>query len=163
MEQAKMIGSACGQVADKLLEGPLPWTRMRHVYRLLGLVRSYGEDRVEKACLKILESDAVDIVRIAGILERGLEGHEKVPPAGRLGRLVPFRFQSVTSLQKAGRWRSPSSPLPLLRLPRHRNNDPRYRPVRPGRDWLRIRASTRGSPGVYRARALPLARQGPAA
>lgn len=108
LEQARKAGSACGQVADKLLEGPLPWTRMRHVYRLLGLVRSYGEDRVEKACKKVLESDAVDIMRIARILERGLEGRQKPPPTGRLGRLVPFRFQRSTEEFAAGR---PAKPL----------------------------------------------------
>jgi transposase len=107
LEQARKVGSACGQVADKLLEGPLPWARMRHVYRLLGLVRSYGEDRVEKACLKVIESDAVDIMRIARILERGLEGHEKAQTARRLGRLVPFRFQRSTEEFSAARAERP--------------------------------------------------------
>ena len=107
LEQARKAGSACGQVADKLLEGPLPWASMRHVYRLLGLVRSYGEERVEKACLKVLEADAIDIVRIARILERGLEGRERAQPAGRLGRLVPFRFQRSTEEFTAGRAAKP--------------------------------------------------------
>jgi hypothetical protein len=93
LEQAKKVGGACGQVADTLLAGPLPWTRMRHAYRLLGLVRTYGEMRVESACQKVLESDAVDVMRIGRMLERGLEGREAVPQRERLGRLVPFRFQ----------------------------------------------------------------------
>src|SRR6202044_1670345 len=35
-------GDATGVYADRLLDTDLPWTKMRQVYRLLGLVRRYG-------------------------------------------------------------------------------------------------------------------------
>ncbi|MDV6286762.1 hypothetical protein [Rhodococcus jostii] len=35
-------GRAVGIYAQRLLDDRLPWTRMRAVYRLLGLVRRYG-------------------------------------------------------------------------------------------------------------------------
>ena len=38
-------GPNVGIYAERLLDDPLPWTRMRAVYRLLGLVRRYGPDR----------------------------------------------------------------------------------------------------------------------
>jgi hypothetical protein len=39
-------GESVGRFATKLLEGPLPWTRMRRVYALLGLARRYGGERL---------------------------------------------------------------------------------------------------------------------
>ena len=45
--EATAAGPAVGIYASRLLDVPLPWTRMRTVYRLLGLVRSYGAETVE--------------------------------------------------------------------------------------------------------------------
>jgi hypothetical protein len=39
-------------LATALLDGPLPWTRMRRVCALLGLVRRYGDARVNDACTR---------------------------------------------------------------------------------------------------------------
>ena len=43
-------GDAIGVYATALLDTPLPWTKMRQVYRLLGLVKKWGPERVELAC-----------------------------------------------------------------------------------------------------------------
>jgi hypothetical protein len=40
--QAEAAGAVIGHYAAALLDSPLPWTRMRRVYALLGLVRRYG-------------------------------------------------------------------------------------------------------------------------
>src|SRR5699024_5660704 len=40
-------GQNVGIYAERILDDPLPWTRMRAVYRLLGLVRRYGPEPVE--------------------------------------------------------------------------------------------------------------------
>ena len=45
-------GEAVGRFAHALLDGPLPWTRMRRVYALLGLARRYGAARVDEACAR---------------------------------------------------------------------------------------------------------------
>jgi transposase len=66
-------GTNVGAYATELLAGELPWTRMRQVYRLLGLVRRYGPARVDAACAKALEVEVVDVTRIARMLERALE------------------------------------------------------------------------------------------
>jgi hypothetical protein len=50
-------GLSVGRFADKLLAGPLPWTRMRRAYALLGLARRYGSARVDEACSVALEAD----------------------------------------------------------------------------------------------------------
>ena len=46
--QADGARRGVGRFAAALLDGPLPWTRMRRVYALLlGLVRRYGAARVD--------------------------------------------------------------------------------------------------------------------
>jgi hypothetical protein len=66
-------GAPIGIYAARLLDSPLPWTRMRQVYRLLGLVKRFGAARVEAACQRTLALDVVDVTRVARILERALE------------------------------------------------------------------------------------------
>ena len=43
-------GPAVGAYAAAVLDHPLPWTKMREAYALLGLVKRWGPDRVEAAC-----------------------------------------------------------------------------------------------------------------
>ena len=57
----------------RLLDDPLPWTRMRAVYRLLGLVRRYGPGPVDTACGTALELDVVSRPKIAAMLAKALE------------------------------------------------------------------------------------------
>ena len=56
---ARRHGQNIGIYADRLLDDPLPWTRMRAVYRLLGLVRRYGPGPVDTACGTALDLDVV--------------------------------------------------------------------------------------------------------
>ncbi|WP_006241727.1 IS21 family transposase [Mycolicibacterium tusciae] len=66
-------GPNIGIYAERILDDPLPWTRMRTVYRLQGLVRRYGADRVERACSLSLDLDVVSVNKIASMLQRGTE------------------------------------------------------------------------------------------
>jgi hypothetical protein len=66
-------GPNVGIYAERILDDRLPWTRMRTVYRLLGLVRRYGADRVEQACALSLDLDVVSVNKIASMLERATE------------------------------------------------------------------------------------------
>jgi hypothetical protein len=74
-------GVNIGIYAERLLDDPLPWTRMRSVYRLLGLVRRYGPDPVEAACSTSLDLDVVSVSKIAAMLERACERSKPVLPA----------------------------------------------------------------------------------
>jgi hypothetical protein len=56
---------------------------MRTVYRLLGLVRTYGAGPVEQACTRALELDVVDVGKIARMLEQAIE-HDPVPVAAKV-------------------------------------------------------------------------------
>ena len=62
--QAAAHGEAIGRFAHALLEVPLPWTRMRRVYALLGLVRRYGAERVEETCRVALDVEMFDVQRL---------------------------------------------------------------------------------------------------
>jgi transposase len=67
--QAERHGEAIGLFAKALLDGPLPWTRMRRVYALLGLVKRYGAARVDHACQLALINDMLNVTRLRRMLE----------------------------------------------------------------------------------------------
>ena len=69
-EQARSHSDTIGDFADRLLEGPAPWTRMRRVSALLGLVRRYGRQRVDHTCRKALDAEMHDVDRLRRMLER---------------------------------------------------------------------------------------------
>ena len=54
-------GPGVGAFAAALQEHPLPWTKMRQVYALLGLVKKWGAERVEVACASTLEHEAINV------------------------------------------------------------------------------------------------------
>lgn len=78
-------GPNIGIYAERVLDDPLPWTRMRSVYRLLGLVRRYGPGPVETACSRSLDLDVVSVSKIAAMLERATEHAAPVLPAAAGG------------------------------------------------------------------------------
>jgi len=73
-------GPSIGIYAERLLDDPLPWTRMRSVYRLVGLVRRYGPGPVETACSRSLDLDVVSVSKIASMLEKAIEREQPVLP-----------------------------------------------------------------------------------
>jgi transposase len=89
-------GPAVGVYAARLLDTPLPWTRMRAVYRLLGLVRTYGPVPVEAACARALELDVVDVTKIARMLEQASE-REQPTAAAVIAAGAPGRFARDSS------------------------------------------------------------------
>jgi hypothetical protein len=95
-------GEAIGTYAAVLLDGPLPWTKMRQAYALLGLVKKWGPERVEAACGRALEAEAVNVALIGRMLERATETAPPVttsPAAVLTGRFArdPGHFATVTS------------------------------------------------------------------
>jgi len=75
-QEATRHGAAIGQFAAALLAVPLPWTRMRRVYALLGLVRRYGVECLERECAQALRYELLDVRRLERIIRLGLD-----PPA----------------------------------------------------------------------------------
>ena len=77
-------GEAIGAYAAAVLEHPLPWTKMRQVYALLGLVKRWGPERVNTACTRALEAEAISVSLIGRMLERATEkaaGNSPTEPA----------------------------------------------------------------------------------
>jgi transposase len=64
-------GEAIGIYAARILDAPLPWTRMRAVYTLIGLARTYGNEPVEQACAAALELDVISVPKVRSIVEKG--------------------------------------------------------------------------------------------
>ncbi len=90
--QAAAHGASVGALAAAVLEGPLPWTRMRRVYRLLGLVRRYGAERVEEACARALECEAYDVGLVARMVETARERQDLPVPEVPTGEVLQLRF-----------------------------------------------------------------------
>jgi len=88
--KAAAHGTHVGAYATAVLEHPLPWTKMRQVYRLLGLVRRHGADAVDDACRRALDAEVIDVGLIERIVTRG--GGEQLPlmptPPAQASRFV---------------------------------------------------------------------------
>ncbi|MET8875093.1 hypothetical protein [Nocardia sp. NPDC004604] len=86
-------GPHVGAYAAAVLEHPLPWTKMRQVYRLLGLVRRHGAE-VDDACRRALDAEVVDVGVIDRMLSRSTTSGQQLmllpPPA-------PSRFVRSTT------------------------------------------------------------------
>jgi len=77
---ARRHGHDVGIYAERLLDDPLPWTKMRQVYRLLSLARRYGDTPVNTACGKALEIDVISVTKIASMLEKAAENAPAAAP-----------------------------------------------------------------------------------
>jgi hypothetical protein len=74
-------GPAIGAYAAAVLDHPLPWTKMRQTYALLGLVKRWGPERVEAACARALEAEAISVSLIGRMIERATEAAPVDQPA----------------------------------------------------------------------------------
>lgn len=86
VRKADEHGEAVGAYACALLDTPLPWTRIRQVYALLGLARRYGNERLAAACGLALAADLVSVPRLQRMLEVVPAPHDAAPKA----TVVPF-------------------------------------------------------------------------
>jgi Integrase core domain len=67
--KARERGAHVGTFAERLLDGPLPWARMRQAYALIALCDKYGNGRVEAVCQSALAFDVLSVSRIAKMLK----------------------------------------------------------------------------------------------
>jgi len=70
-------GEAVARYATAILDTPLPWTKMRQVYRLLGLAKKLCSQRLDEACRRALDAEAIDVNLVARMLERARETASK--------------------------------------------------------------------------------------
>ena len=104
VRKAEVMGASVGEYARRLGEDPLPWLRMRRLYRLLSLGKRYGQSLLDEACEQALALDVVDVARIDKMLQRGLPGRTRPvpPPPTRPDNVVPLRF-----IREATTYRTP--------------------------------------------------------
>lgn len=91
-------GEAIGAYAARILDTDLPWTRMRAVYALIGLARTYGNGPVDQACAAVLQLDVISVPKIRSIVEKGT-GAQAAQAAARArqadaaaGKVLAARF-----------------------------------------------------------------------
>jgi hypothetical protein len=102
-EQAEQIGPAVGQMAAALLDAPLPWTRMRRVYALLGLGQKFGAARLNDACTTALALGMLDVRRLGRMLALAVPAPEELP-----ARVIPL----ARYLRPASQYAVPRPPDP---------------------------------------------------
>lgn len=99
IRQAVVLGPNVGQFAERLLDAPFPWSKLRQGQKLLRLAERYTPERLEAACTRALGFDLVDVRRLERILVLALEHESQPVPAGD-DRILPL---------PAGRFARPGS------------------------------------------------------
>ncbi len=59
VHQAMLLGPSLGHFAERLLAGPLPWSKLRQGQKPLRPAERYGAERLEAACARALGFDLV--------------------------------------------------------------------------------------------------------
>lgn len=93
--QAAQHGASIGQFAERVLDDPLPWTRMRRVYSLLGLIKKYGAERLEDVCTQALAAEMLNVPRLSRMLK--LAPVTPPPEAKQLALAMPSRYLRPTA------------------------------------------------------------------
>lgn len=94
--RAQQQGRNVGELAERLLGGPLPWTKMRQAYALLRLCDRYGAERVDAVCARALAFDVLDVGRIERMLKTAKTLEEAKELVGKL-LPMPSRFARDTA------------------------------------------------------------------
>jgi hypothetical protein len=92
--QAMKLGPNVGHFAERLLEGPFPWSKLRQGQKLLRLADRYTPERLDAACARALGFDLLEVRRVERILVLALEheGQSAPPLEQRVQPLTAGRF-----------------------------------------------------------------------
>jgi len=88
--QLAELGEDTGTFAERLLSGPMPWSKLRQAQKMLRLGERYTPARLNAACRRALEVDLIDVRRLERILTEALE--EEATPAATVAVAPPGRF-----------------------------------------------------------------------
>ncbi len=75
-----MLGPNIGAFAARLLDGPLPWAKLRQGQKLMRLIERYTPERLDAACARALGFDLIDVRRLERIVMLALEQEGRPPP-----------------------------------------------------------------------------------
>ena len=110
--QARLRGAHVGDFVTKLLDGPLPWSKMRQAYALLRLCDRYGDARVDALSARAVAFEVLDVGRLEKMLKtpkvtesRSIGSGQVIQlPLGRFARdPASFATRSVTRDDGGGR------------------------------------------------------------
>lgn len=91
IRQARERGVQVGTFAERLLDGPVPWIKLRQGYQLVRLCERYGQDRVNALCARALAFGVIDVPRLEGMLKDARRTEDAAVATGRVIPL-PARF-----------------------------------------------------------------------
>ncbi|MFW0797807.1 IS21 family transposase [Gordonia sp. CPCC 205515] len=74
-------GPHIGIYAARIVDDPRPWTRVRAVYMLIGLVGTYGPGPVDAACATALDFDVIAVPKISSMLQQAMEKTTPIMPS----------------------------------------------------------------------------------
>ena len=110
LDDALAHGRHVRAFAERLLEGPYAWTKMRQVTSLLSLCTRYGSARVDRACESALCFDVVNVQRVGDVVTSAAKLERSAQREGKLVAL-PSRFaRPAEAFATQGRATSPSAP-----------------------------------------------------
>jgi len=92
---ARQKGQHVGIFAERLLSGPLPWSKMRQAQALIRLCDRHGSERVEAACTRAIAFEVYDVPRIERLLKLARWSEASAEATGKVVRL-PGRFARAT-------------------------------------------------------------------
>ena len=96
-KDASKLGDHIAEFANRLLDGPLPWTKMRQAYLLIRLCDRYGAERVDEVCRRALAFDVIDVTRVEGLLKKPHLPRTAPEGGGQVIRLPRARFERDAS------------------------------------------------------------------
>ena len=91
LRRAHEYGAKVGAFAQRLLDGPVPWLKLRQAYGLLRLCERYGHDRVNALCERALVFDVIAVPRLEGMLKDARRTEDAAVATGRV-IVLPARF-----------------------------------------------------------------------
>lgn len=94
---AKSKGEHVGHFAEKLLSGPLPWSRMRQAQSLIRLCDRYGPERVNAVCRRAIGFEVYEVPRVERLLKLASQAESGEQAGGKLVHL-PGRFARDAAL-----------------------------------------------------------------
>lgn len=92
LAQARTRGPYVGELVTRLLDGPLPWTKMRQAYALIRLCDRYGNVRVDALCNRAIAFDVLEVGRIEQMIKRATKVEDDAMATGRIVQLPLGRF-----------------------------------------------------------------------
>jgi hypothetical protein len=88
--QLAEMGEDASSFAERLFDGPTPWSKLRQAQKMLRLGERYTPARLNAACHRALAVDLIDVRRLERILVEAFE--EEAMPATMVATAPPGRF-----------------------------------------------------------------------